>query len=229
MFRYLTLVPAILFSLVCYAQFGGDDQYLRLSGGFGSGSGKTEIVWLNQINPTTFSISPGSHFSGEIAYGKSLYQNFYGELALSYLYSPENGELNGLPFGQLFTPNFTRIGLGFTFKYSFPIVDEKLALAPTLGFSVLFAGSAKFESYEIKYNSGFGFQPGLEVQWKLSRKFLLNGGVKYRFENYGLSTFSHGEITELSDEAKRLNANGVQLHIGIAFVLVQKNIMGRRI
>ncbi|MBD79681.1 MAG: hypothetical protein CL840_12250 [Crocinitomicaceae bacterium] len=230
--KKIILSTAILFySLFSFSQLEGDKVFIRANIGVGLGFNSILVDaagqnnWNNSL--ATFTISPGTHLSPELAVGVNVYDNLNAEVGFAYLLQFVYSNVNG----YVTSASFSRMSTCVAAKYAIELKEDKFALTPGIGVLVLPASKMKFQegdfSQEINYGSGVGFMASFEAQIRLGKKVMINPGIRYRVESYTAKSTSFETVSDLNPGLQLVRANGIQIIFGVIVPIVRHNRFGR--
>lgn len=219
--RKLFFIISLFSSLLGWSQLPKSDFYLI--GRYGIGMGMSEYNYNSTVNgsfsdaPKTIKLDMGSGLIPELGLGINLKRNLYVEYSISYFFNNSFFKTSGSTQGY----SFNRFSFNLNGKY-FVEINSKIALDFSIGGSYYIPNELTIQMYgieeKIKYIGNVGMQVGFGGSFIL-KQFLLNGGIRYRYESYSKKTNQPlpPDFNEINPHLEFISSNGIDVVFSVIY------------
>ena len=218
-FIYLLFYFIPLFS---FSQYGVNELYVYSR--IGVGVGLTDIRYVtnlsgNQIgSPQSIKANIGGGFTTEIGLGLKIFEKFYLEPFVSYMFSTTRYHNDDKTISK-FSSN--RFNIGINGKYFVPI-NAKMNLELYVGTSYRVPQDMIIQTLygeeRITYSSNVGVHGGFGGNY-IKNNFVFNAGLRYRYEKYKLNNSQPLPLyfSTINPNLQQLNISGVDIVLSVNY------------
>ena len=219
--RKIIFIIGIISPLLGWSQLPKSDFYII--GRYAIGMGMSEYNYNSTLNgsasdsPKSIQLDMGSGLIPEIGLGINLKRNLFVEYSLCYFINNSFFETNTGTQGY----SFNRFNFSLSGKY-FVEINQKIALDFSVGGSYYIPNELTINMYgieeKIKYIGNVGMQAGFGGSYILNQ-FLLNGGLRYRYESYSKKTNQSlpPDFNEINPHLEFISSNGIDVVFSVIY------------